>query len=84
MKCIAGILILREPRGQKELDMLIDTTGNVNGGVTDLSARGKRNDPFRGMGNLFHKFLRKAGFYLITRHPSIVQLELISGYTDSL
>lgn len=57
---------MREPRGQKELDMLIDTTGNVNGGVTDLSARGKRNDPFRGMGNLFHKFLRKAGFYYQT------------------
>jgi hypothetical protein len=33
--------------------------------------------------NQFHKSLRNAGFYLITRNP-VVQLALMSGCLDSL
>lgn len=36
--------------------------------------------PFKGQ-NMFHKFLKNAGFHLTTGNPSsIVQIELISGY----
>lgn len=39
--------------------------------------------PF-GKGNQVHKFLRKAGFYLTSRNPPIVQVEPIFGYLDCL
>lgn len=48
-----------------------------------LSARGKRNDSF-GDGDHVSQFVRKAGFYLTTRTPSIVQRELSPGYLDCL
>lgn len=39
-----------------------------------------RKDPFwEGCKNLSYKFLRNAGFYLTTRNPSLVQLELVLG-----
>lgn len=31
---------------------------------------------------MFNKFLRNALFYLTAGHPSVVQLELISGHLD--
>lgn len=45
--------------------------------------------PARGVGNYTdgnwcHKFLRNAGFYLTLRKPLLIQVELISGYTDCL
>jgi hypothetical protein len=35
-------------------------------------------------GKQFHKFLKNAGFYQPTRSPPVVQLELISEYSDTL
>ena len=35
-------------------------------------------------GNLVSKFPRNADFYVTTRNPSIVQLELISRYMECL
>lgn len=46
-------------------------------------ARGKENGCL-GTENIFHKFLRNAGFYLATRNSSVVQLELISVYMEGL
>lgn len=46
-------------------------------------ARDNGNDIFLADGNWFCKFLGNAGFYLIPRKP-IVQLDVVSGYLDSL
>jgi hypothetical protein len=53
--------------------------------LTSLLAMLRKMTPLRGEAEkLFHKFLRNAGFYLTTRNPSIVLLELISGFMDCL
>lgn len=48
------------------------------------SARDKGNDSVWADGKKFHKFLKNAGFYLATRNPPVVQVEIISGYMDCL
>lgn len=49
-----------------------------------VGGRGVEEGVLLGTENLFHKFLRTDGFYLITRNPSIIQLELNSVYMDFL
>lgn len=53
----------------------------------DISCReggSRREGLLLGTENLFHKFQKNASFYLNTRNPSTVQLELLSGNVDFL
>lgn len=67
-------MILREPGAQNEL---IGTTGSLMSLLPVVREMTPSVDE-----NHFHKFLRKADFYLISRNPRLSPLDCLLGLGD--